>query len=113
MRRQVAADIRDIFNAPDDIEARRLIERLVKRYTKSAPRLASWAREALPEGLAVYCPAGRPSPPPAHHQRPGRAQQGNPTTHPRGDLVPERGGVPAAGDGYRHGDLGRVAHRAR
>lgn len=54
MRRQVAADIRDIFNAPDDTEARRLIERFVKRYAKSAPRLASWAQEALPEGLAVY-----------------------------------------------------------
>ena len=54
MRKKVAADIRDIFNAPDDAEARRLIERFVKAYAKSAPKLASWAETALPEGLAVY-----------------------------------------------------------
>lgn len=62
MRRKVAADIRDIFNAPDDTEAKRLIERFVKAYARSAPRLASWAEQALPEGLTVYAM-------PAEHRR--------------------------------------------
>ena len=53
MKKTVAADIRAIFNAPDHSEAKRLIERLVKTYEPSAPKLAKWAEHALPEGLAI------------------------------------------------------------
>lgn len=54
MRKTVAADIRAIFNAPDEQEARRLLERFVDKHQAKAPKLAAWAAEALPQGLAVF-----------------------------------------------------------
>ncbi len=54
MRKAVAAAIRDIFNAPDAEEAKRLLERFVTKYQSKAPKLAAWAAEALPEGMAVF-----------------------------------------------------------
>jgi len=62
-RGPVAADIRAIFNAPDRSEAERLLERFVERCRKTAPKLASWAEEALPEGFTVF------SLPPSHRRR--------------------------------------------
>lgn len=62
-RGPVAADIRAIFNAPDREEAERLLERFVERYRKTAPKLADWAEEALPEGFTVF------SLPPSHRRR--------------------------------------------
>jgi transposase-like protein len=53
-RGPVAAEIRAIFNAPDRHEAQRLLEKFVERHREKAPKLASWAEEALPEGLAVF-----------------------------------------------------------
>jgi putative transposase len=50
LRAKVAADIRAIFTAPDADEATRLLELFIKRYAKSAPKLAAWAETALPEG---------------------------------------------------------------
>lgn len=54
LRSPVAADIRAIFNAPDREDAGRLLERFIDRYREKAPRLASWAEEALPEGFTVF-----------------------------------------------------------
>lgn len=54
MRRAVAADIRAIFNAPDEQEAKRLLERFVDQHQAKAPKLAAWAAEALPQGFAVF-----------------------------------------------------------
>jgi len=54
MRAPVAADIRSIFNAPDQHEAERLLEKFVGRYQETAPRLARWAEEALPQGFTVF-----------------------------------------------------------
>lgn len=53
LRKQVAADIRAIFDAPDYTEALRLLERFIDTYKDKAPRLAEWAENALPEGLTV------------------------------------------------------------
>lgn len=53
LKKKVAADIRNIFNATSDEEAKRLISQLVVKYEKSAPRLAAWAEENLMEGLTV------------------------------------------------------------
>ena len=50
MRSQVAADIRAIFNAPDQDEAEHLLAKFLKRYEKTAPKLVVWAEEAIPEG---------------------------------------------------------------
>lgn len=63
MRSAVAADIRSIFNAPDQPEAERLLERFVERYQSSAPSLTAWAEEALPEGFTVF------SLPPSHRRK--------------------------------------------
>lgn len=54
MRKAVAAAIRDIFNAPDADEAKRLLERFVVKYQSKAPKLSAWAAEAIPQGLAVF-----------------------------------------------------------
>jgi transposase-like protein len=54
MKRQVAADIRAIFNAPDRQEAESLLKRTVEKYQKTAPKLADWMEANLPEGLTVF-----------------------------------------------------------
>jgi transposase-like protein len=54
MRIAVAADIRAIFNAPDRVEAERLLEKFLTRYETSAPKLVQWAEEALTEGFTVF-----------------------------------------------------------
>ena len=62
-RSPVAADIRSIFNAPDQDEAQRLLARFIERYRTTAPKLAIWAEEAIPEGFTVF------SLPPTHRRR--------------------------------------------
>lgn len=54
MRSLVAGGIRAIFNAPDQHKAQRLLEMFVDRYQKTAPKLAAWAEEALPQGFTVF-----------------------------------------------------------
>lgn len=54
MRGPVAAEIRSIFNAPDQPEAERLLEKFVERHQEKAPKLASWAEDALPQGFTVF-----------------------------------------------------------
>ena len=54
MKPQVAADIRAIFNAQDRAEAEALLKRVVQKYAPTAPKLAAWMEQALPEGLAVF-----------------------------------------------------------
>ena len=53
-REPIARRIRAIFNAPDQAEARRLLEQAIELWRKDAPRLAQWAESALPEGFAVF-----------------------------------------------------------
>jgi putative transposase len=54
MRREVASDLRSIFNAPNITEAQRLLEINVKKYETKASRLSSWMEENIPEGLTVF-----------------------------------------------------------
>ena len=54
MRPEVARDIRSIFNAPDRIEADRLLDKLTAKWREGAPRLAEWAEVAIPESLQVF-----------------------------------------------------------
>ena len=54
MKRTVASRIRAIFNAPDRAEAERLLQLFIRDHEKSAPKLASWAETALPEGFTVF-----------------------------------------------------------
>lgn len=54
MREPVAAAIRAVFNAPDLYEAERLLAKAVESYQESAPRLASWMEDNIPDGLTVF-----------------------------------------------------------
>ncbi len=54
MRKEVAADIRSVFNAPDRNEADRLLKQTVEKYAKSAPRLSTWIEENVHEGLTAF-----------------------------------------------------------
>lgn len=54
MREEVAADLRDIFNAPNREEAERLLGKTVEKYRSVAGRLAHWIEEMIPQGLTVF-----------------------------------------------------------
>jgi transposase-like protein len=54
MKREVAAALRAIFNAPDANEAQRLLKAFVERYHERAPKLAEWAENNVPESLTVF-----------------------------------------------------------
>jgi putative transposase len=63
MRKGVVASIRAVFDAPDRPEAERLLEIAVKKYRATAPKLADWLEQNIPEGLAVFAL------PPGHRRR--------------------------------------------
>ena len=63
LKKEVAADIRAVFNAANRIEAEALLAKLVTKYEKSAARLASWMETNILEGLTVF------DFPTAHHRR--------------------------------------------
>lgn len=63
MRTVVAADIRSIFNCSDLASARARLKERVLFYSKTAPKLAAWMEENIPEGFTVYAL------PEAHHRR--------------------------------------------
>ncbi len=54
MRKKVASDIRAIFNAGDEHQAAQLLKKTVEDYQESAPRLATWMENNIPEGLTVF-----------------------------------------------------------
>ena len=54
LKGEVAAAIQAIFNAPHLNEAKRLLAETVQQYRTSAPKLATWMEENLPEGLRVF-----------------------------------------------------------
>jgi putative transposase len=53
-RATVAADLRNIFNAPDRVTAEALLKRTIEKYAQSAAKLAAWLERDLPEGLTVF-----------------------------------------------------------
>jgi len=54
MKREVAADIRVIFNAADRTQAEVQLRKTVEKYAKTASRLANWLEGNIPEGLTVF-----------------------------------------------------------
>jgi len=54
LKRPVATDLRAIFNATDRREAEERLARTVEKYRKTAPTLADWMENAIPEGLTVF-----------------------------------------------------------
>lgn len=53
MQSEVAEDIRTIFNAPNRHDAEAALRKTVEKYARSAPKLANWMEDNLPEGLTV------------------------------------------------------------
>lgn len=68
-RATVAAAIRAIFNCPDRSSAELRLKETVAAYTKSAPKLAAWMEQNIPQGFTVFAF-------PAAHQR--RLRTSNP-----------------------------------
>jgi putative transposase len=54
MKREVAADIRAIFNAPDRELAELQLRKSVEKYAHNASRLADWMESNIPDGLTVF-----------------------------------------------------------
>jgi len=54
MRKEVAADIRAIFNAPDKTTAEQYLKVIIEKYARSAPRLSVWMEHNLAEGFTVF-----------------------------------------------------------
>jgi transposase-like protein len=52
--REVAEDIRTIFNAPDRATAEAFLSKAIQKYEPAASRLADWLEANIPEGLAVF-----------------------------------------------------------
>lgn len=63
MRKAVVASLRAVFDAPDRTEAERQLDIAVRKYRATAPRLAEWLEQNVPEGLAVFAL------PPSHRRR--------------------------------------------
>ena len=61
-RAEVARLIRSLFECPSRPAAEQRLKEIVAQYTKSAPKLAGWMEENLPQGLTVFSL-------PAHHQK--------------------------------------------
>jgi len=54
MRREVAEDIRAIFNTPDQETAEIYLKKMVEKYAEVVPRLADWMEVNIPEGFTVF-----------------------------------------------------------
>jgi transposase-like protein len=46
--------IRTIFNAPNEVEAKRFLDQAIKLYQTTMPKLAAWLENNIPEGLTVF-----------------------------------------------------------
>ena len=54
MRNGVAEDLRDIFTAKDLLSAEERLQKCIEKYSVSAPKLAEWIEDNIPEGLGVF-----------------------------------------------------------
>ena len=54
MRREIAEDIRSIFNAPERETAEIYLKKAVEKYALLAPKLADWMEVNIPEGFTVF-----------------------------------------------------------
>lgn len=53
-RKEVAEDIRTIFNSPNRAEADRFLKLAIKKYDPKYPHLSEWMEENIPESLTVF-----------------------------------------------------------
>lgn len=53
MRKEVAEDLRSIFNAPTLADANQIIKTVVAKHQDSEPKVAAWIEDNIHEGLAI------------------------------------------------------------
>lgn len=54
MKKEVAGDIRTIFNSPNYLEAERYLKLIVEKYKEKMPKLSDWMETNLREGFTVF-----------------------------------------------------------
>ena len=54
MRKDVAADLRAIFESPDRGEAERRLQFTIEKYQTAAPKLSQWMEANVPESFTVF-----------------------------------------------------------
>lgn len=54
LRKQVAQDLRSIFNAKNLEDANEELKRFVELHKDSMPKIAAWAENNIPEGFSVF-----------------------------------------------------------
>jgi len=54
MKREVAEDLRSVCDSADEHAAAEQLQRVVRKYQTSAPKLAEWMEENVPESLTVF-----------------------------------------------------------
>lgn len=54
MKREVMDDLRSVLDSADEHAAGEQLGRVVRKYQKSAPKLAQWMEENVPESFAVF-----------------------------------------------------------
>lgn len=54
MQKEVAADLRMIFNAPNRELAESYLQQVIEKYSQSAARLVDWLEVNIPEGLSFF-----------------------------------------------------------
>ena len=69
IRKRIGADLRAVWNADTLAKAETALNEIVSGYRDTAPKLAGWLEENIPEGLAVFSL-------PEHHRR--RMRTSNP-----------------------------------
>lgn len=63
LKREVIADVQSVLDAPDLPAAEERLQRVVRKYEKTAPKLAAWIEANVPESLTVL------RLPPSHRRR--------------------------------------------
>jgi putative transposase len=53
LKREVIADVQGVLDAPDLPAAEERLQRVVRKYEKTAPKLAAWLEANVPESLTV------------------------------------------------------------
>jgi len=53
LKREVLDDLQGVLHSTDERTAREQLQRVTRKYEKSAPTLAAWIEENVPESLAV------------------------------------------------------------
>lgn len=54
LKREVMDELRAVFDAADQTAAQEQLGRMVRKYQSSAPKLAAWIEENVPQSLSVF-----------------------------------------------------------